>query len=681
VFHLLLITFHSACIRICSERLTEGVLSPYNTIRELQHYASALAAVEPHPATASLSPDCQTISINSKPLSIATWRNGLQNIVKDIRERYVKVLKGLDIDYSIPIDLFDNMNDTKGGVGWINGKFTKVDNPLIQHYLKIPNYKFAYVGPDGGFHFYPGPALEFMEDMEYINQRLCLLNAQANSENTRGTAHIDTRVRNGMRRRGHYRETGLIRNVIQQSKKSHVNHHDEYIPVLMADVPQELDEVYLIYFRPVEEAIAFYLWGNASRMVYREFLYVQMGLRVTESMLYKQFPRAFEEYFGVNYGILEYRHWTVTVMREFIEEEHWLKPKGSRVGDKIADHSTTRSRLTYARNEYDLPYLTTDLTWWFDRFCRLWQDVAGFGPNPDRLPVALKLIRLGQSAGLVSSSKISDPTNPMDAMVCVHNRLDTMEQMIGRNKAELSAALGEFRYQINQDFRKALAEGFSVFAQTNGGANTSLTLPISAFSNQDMAHHTQLPALQAPIHSTAHIIGTPAFVAQQQSPGATQLDQDFEMANTHPTAVAGPSRTSESAPMEVVQEETLHEFDPQLEKSAKAALCQALGDRNADWKSEEQRKTVLHSLSPSKHMVSVVNTGEGKSMAWIICSLLQTLVTVVIVPFHTLLQQHLDNARRMGCKAMKWTADMQSIGDNNLIFMAMETAASKGMAG
>jgi hypothetical protein len=49
---------------------------------------------------------------------------------------------------------------------------------------------------------------------------------------------------------------------------------------------------------------------------------------------------------------------------------------------------------------------------------------------------------------------------------------------------------------------------------------------------------------------------------------------------------------------------------------------------------------------------------------------------VVIVPFHDLLEQHLQNATRMGCRAMKWTAKSTSINSCNLIFMAMETAAS-----
>jgi hypothetical protein len=54
---------------------------------------------------------------------------------------------------------------------------------------------------------------------------------------------------------------------------------------------------------------------------------------------------------------------------------------------------------------------------------------------------------------------------------------------------------------------------------------------------------------------------------------------------------------------------------------------------------------------------------------------------VVVVPYHHLLNQHLENAKSMGCRAMQWITKMgvDAIGTNNLIFVAMETAASPAM--
>jgi superfamily II DNA helicase RecQ len=112
------------------------------------------------------------------------------------------------------------------------------------------------------------------------------------------------------------------------------------------------------------------------------------------------------------------------------------------------------------------------------------------------------------------------------------------------------------------------------------------------------------------------------------------------------------------------------------ESTALQTLHDALSDQNANWKSEEQRESVMETLSGQRNIVSVMRTGGGKSMAWIIAALLQTVVTVVMVPFKRLLDQHLEQALSFSCKAMKWTSNISSFGKHNLIFMALESAAS-----
>ena len=114
------------------------------------------------------------------------------------------------------------------------------------------------------------------------------------------------------------------------------------------------------------------------------------------------------------------------------------------------------------------------------------------------------------------------------------------------------------------------------------------------------------------------------------------------------------------------------------EVTAVQKLCDILKDENANWKSDEQRETVMETLSGQRNLVSVMKTGGGKSMAWILVALLQSVVTVVVVPFKRLLDQHLECALSYGCKAIKWTAKMGTFGNNNLIFMALESAASFG---
>ena len=81
---------------------------------------------------------------------------------------------------------------------------------------------------------------------------------------------------------------------------------DLFLLILMAPEIQQLDEMYLILLRPMEEVLAYAIWGSKSRMLYREFMFVQMGQRVMETMLYKQFPVMYKRYFGVDFLLTEY---------------------------------------------------------------------------------------------------------------------------------------------------------------------------------------------------------------------------------------------------------------------------------------------------------------------------------------------------------------------------------------
>ena len=101
-------------------------------IRELQHYASALIFTEPHLPWILLSQDVQTLSINGKSLSLATWRAGLKKLYSDIEARIMKVLKGSIIPFHVPDDLEDDMTVLTRDYSWLHGRrFTEEPNPLL----------------------------------------------------------------------------------------------------------------------------------------------------------------------------------------------------------------------------------------------------------------------------------------------------------------------------------------------------------------------------------------------------------------------------------------------------------------------------------------------------------------------------------------------------------------------
>jgi hypothetical protein len=750
-------------------------LSPYNSIRELQHYASALAKNQTPPARIILSKDIQTISVNGIPIELAKWRGGLKKMYDDTEARIMKVMKGPVIPFSIPDDLQDDMTDLTYGRSWLFGqKFTEEESPLMKRYLDDPEEKLAYYGPDKKLHFHGGRAREVMDDMKYINERLVVLHDTVDSQAFRGTTLTDLRLSNAHRRRNYTRNSGIIRLILQGTKTSNNRGMDSYIPILLCAKMQYLDELYLVLLRPLEEAIAYALWGRESKMLYREFLFVQMGERFTKEMYYKLFPHLFFEYVGVRVGDAQYRHFGVAVMREYMPAHQRLYGNKEYVGDFIGQHSTRQARGGYAGIEGDLPWMTTETTFENDEFCRAWQNITGFGESPP--PPPLKFIynpslsseirpipacHCGGTAVLPSGEvETGQDTNALLRRML--GKIDSLEETVRQQSQKLDTSLQSLRYNMDQDIQATVAKALAPMYRPGGEQSvppfpmnvTPISMETSA---QSSSKSLDLPRYKKPFNipysgtsidvtnsewgrdmtessmsfdmnlaeaeDDRHALGLHPLdigMALDNPPSLLNADSNNDLEDSYvsldssimefsefdqPQSVCsldigvalddnskssdysfidGPSITS------VDQRKStgggyIEEFPADLaanEEMALGALRTALGNPDAQWRSDNQRETVMMALSRQEHGISVMKTGEGKSMTWVIPSLLQSLlVSVVVVPYKTLLKQHLQKAQRMGCRAIQWTTSMgvDAIGGNNLIFAAMETAAGAVM--
>jgi hypothetical protein len=371
---------------------------------------------EPQPWKISISDDVQTITVNDKPLSMDHWHAGLQEAAGDISDLIAELSKGSLIPFRVPDDLKDDMTDERMNVSWLNnGPFMEEKDPLLKRYLEIPDGdSIGYEGPDNAFHFYDVNARKFMEKSARLNKLFCFVHNQAHSQAIRISSLVKFRIRNGRRRRNHNRHRGRTYLIIQQTKMSNARQRDEYIPVLMAPSIQVLDETYFVTIRPLEEIIAYALWGPEVMALYQQYMFVQNGERVTCESMYTDFPDMCEHYFGIRLTVKDYRDWAIGAMREYIPPKYHLRQQGDVVGDTMSQHSTQISRRYYAGILGGLPALTTDAKWHFDRFCMLWQNLSGFGCRPP--PPPLKLIDEG-TAENVAMETVKEMMNEMKGAI------------------------------------------------------------------------------------------------------------------------------------------------------------------------------------------------------------------------------------------------------------------------
>ena len=647
-------------------RLNLGKLSPFTTISELQSYASSLVMREPQAPNVTISADVQTFSVFGKPLSLPQFRAGLQNLIKDTEERMIKIMKGSPIPYKIPDDLEDNMSNTTRGYSWRkNGHFTEVSDPLLQRYLDDPDSGLAYIGPDGRFYFHSGKARQLLEELSIINRNLYLLHDTGNSQAVRSTSLGDLGLANGWRRRGHFRDFGINRLILQYTKTTNTKGADSFIPLLMASHIQRLDEMYVVIIQSFEQILAHSQWGESGYCLYDEYYFVQMGKRFSGDMIYHQFPRMFQSFFGVNYTLADYRLWAIAVMREYIRPEYHIAQAGDTIGDKASQHSTATARRVYSTLEGGLPYMTSDAMWFYDEFCRQWHDIIGLGLNPP--PLALKIINKLQRQNYLSilpsaqiptipstaqMSSTAEVSNDMvQTVTALKAQVSSMQATVNEQKAHFVNQLQTLREEMKGDFKAIFAQGLANLHQKNLVNHISTSGPFN------------VPSISDSISDVAHT-----------SNARSSFNDPTVFDNIDDDTLYGP--TIDEYMKELAEMQSTSSTEVITEEQALQALQDALQDERATWKSDEQRETVMETLEASRNIVSVMKTGAGKSMAWILASLLQSAITVVVVPFKRLLDQHLKNAKRMKCKAIQWTTKTTDLQGCNLIFIALETAAS-----
>lgn len=535
------------------------------------------------------------------------------------------MFRGQTIPLHIPEDLEDDMTNTTRGYSWLdNAKFTEKPYPLLELIMEDPDQTLCWKDREGNFHFHAKGANEFMQDASDINKDLSVLDHTAHGQPHRGTEFVDSKIRNSWRRRNGIRNLGRLYWVEQYSKKTNGKQMDTFVPVAVSEKVQEVEEKYLLLIRPVEELIARELWGEEARVLYHEYMYVDMGTRVTPDQFSRRLGRYMKRLVGFPVATLEWRHLAVAITREFIPVQYHRNFKANSIGDLIMDHLTDTAQGIYAGLEGDLPYLTTDAMFKFNDFCAQWQCVTGFGKHPPPLPLRLAHTQTPPGpyipAGQVGPVAPPAGGDVMQMLQAVMDKMNSLEATMTTQNARVSSTLQEFRVQTKEDIRQGLAECFATFN------------PRQAEQPASVQHQASIPEPPPDI----------------------------------PTRPDSPLEYSE----------------PMSETILKA-IRHLLGNPEAQIRSEGQLRSIEAALQLQSNLVSVMATGEGKSMIWQTCAYLQPGVrNVVVVPSAANLSEQFSRAEKMGLKPLHFkfggrTPQEHHFGESNLVFVAMETAADR----
>ncbi|KAH9918818.1 hypothetical protein B0H21DRAFT_682125, partial [Amylocystis lapponica] len=310
----------------CSMYLREGKVSPWNSVREHQIFASSLAKRQAAPPSITWAEDMSVVTCEGRQMEIARLRSGLAALYNSALKRMQHLCNHSNLVVDVPEDLTEDMTDNTPGMSWLR-KNTPKSMPLLDILFQHPTFRLAEVDRAGNFHWDRVKMMALRRELGELNRELAVLCFILPAPSPRGTEFADTRLANAQIPRNMYKDFGT----------------------------------WFIHHRLKTSSL-------------------------TDDMFSNILKRTTELHMGCGVSLHFWRHMSIAIMREFIPPNM----SEGYVGDSVSNHSTSQARQTYSRETGHLPFLTTDAMLESRKFCSMWHDVLGWGNNAPPIPMRLR---------------------------------------------------------------------------------------------------------------------------------------------------------------------------------------------------------------------------------------------------------------------------------------------------
>ena len=648
-----------------------GPVTPWNTLRDHQRYASSLVLRQAAAPRLSWSPDMSSVTCEGRTLALYRLRAGIRKITESIQERMKRLTRNTEIPVTVPAELSENLADDKAGTSWLQlGRFTPKELPLLEILLSHPDYTLAHVDSFGVFRWNHPGLHKLRHDLSELASELAVLCFLTPAPPPRGTEFADTRITNAQIPRNVYKDHGTWF-IHHRTKTSGLTESLSWVPTLCPETVSTLLDWYLVVARPIECIISQVLDGEVDHALHNEFLWMMNGKQLDSEQFSHILERTTGAFMGVGLSLHYWRHIAVSLMREFIPPTSLA----DNFGDKSMNHNTAMARRMYAREAGQLPFLTTDAMLESRQFCEAWHNVLGVGKAD--IPIPLRLIGYQQNPYVVGEAPIpiAAPA-PHDA---------------GAIAAVVSAAVNNsiqgLRVDLEGFIQAAVANGIAAAMRMQQRPDAPVQ-PMAAHQNpvdvpQPHATPIQTPPTNQPVNRMASELSYATPTPEQDK------DNDVDMLDNE--VLVPPSDYVLSPPPESHWHLPASSAEPtQLVSSAverapavnstdtRQLLCATLKDNRAIFTSKYQGELISLSLSRDRNVIGILPTGGGKSMCYEVpATAYRNHVSIVFVPFVAVILDQLRRATERGIKAAKYSSNVQPSNDLQLLFVSWEHAADQ----
>ncbi|TFK59499.1 hypothetical protein BDN72DRAFT_905787, partial [Pluteus cervinus] len=577
-----------------------------------------------------------SFSYRGMVLDLYRWRRGLRQLLDLMKQLIDKVCRNQDIPFHIPDTIVDDMTETRRSYTFYDqGPFTSEDLPLLRILLEDDNLPLASADATGALIWNRVAMSSFMDECAAINRVFSMLTMCLPGQAMRSAELVDSRLRNGPRRRCFYYYHGSIYYVVTRGKTEAITGRECFIPF---EYPPELaHEVnrYFVILRPVEEVVAAQLYGPKAAENYYNFAFVQWGEKVTGEQYSRYFAERTLEFFRVRLTPRPYRHLVTHLTRTFLHTQHFqllFPDAAAAAGDDSDDddnlehvyaaqrgHSLDVSRNHYGIVDGALQGVPVDRMHSYSEASRnLWK-LTGLHPTLLVLAPADLQTAVNKAVYPVHSSIFHPPDNQRKSD---DTDLSSTESSSGSSSHPRTLSPGE------QFVDPPVVAEYIAVCVRNGLADLTVRF-------EDIIHNSVAAAVASLL---------------------TRLDR----LSLAPSAVPPQPATKSVSPGD---------------------LLRRLYGPDAAFKSPLQEKSLSLALHTSDSFVAVMPTGAGKSVIFFAPSLLPDKGhTIVVAPNHALLLDLKHRATQLGILCYVWSASNQVPANAPLILIALESVTSPSFA-
>ena len=730
-----------------------GSNCPFNAVFEFQQFASALVFQTPKPPNCWWSENFSKLQIGGETLELDRLRSGISKLIEDTWTLINELTGGQKMATRLPPDVIDDQTDDRRGYSWLyNGSYSDSALPVLKIMSNDPQWTFAYQDYDGRLAWNQPTCIKAMKKFAKINQNLEVLSHVVPQPSSAiSTEFVDGRLCNGDRLRNFYHPMMEAFFLWFYSKTTNIKGRDNCIPSFIPEPLKALLEEYFIGILPGAECLARVIWGDEAAARYHNYLWVQMGERVTADGHSQTLGVFSNEYFSARLTVLPWRHAAKAIGREFIPPQFF--PGYDHTLDNTMGHTYNQSHHTYALDGGLPGGLTTDVLWAHRRVDAMWHNINGTGKGQPPLPIQLLAERMSGQGNVLGSNMLLD--NSVNSV--------SLQQLQGVLIDMLTGLKEELRAERSHEIDRAIT---AVLARTNNlhgpsrpdeprallSENRSTRISISPDDEPTTVtsrlHSPDMSFKDPSLHGMARTDPTyrnlppPSFYSPETA--FTDLPQDDESIVLVPLTMSpsnlprihvptichsfldyhsrrpmrirwiGPKKSSVSGLLDDESDlPTLRTLDipfipglPLMDTDdntlgwskqssaskllfpaytatsgqpsrALKALRAVLG-QNAKFKSSHQEEALELTLEMKRALLVILGTGSGKSLLFQIPPMVEEHITVVVVAYKRLLDQHLRSSVTLGIPAVKWLSGSKYIEGTKLMFLPLETADCAG---